>query len=151
MPIYNLYCFSVNNVLKTLTLAGCVATLGWCLGCRQEAMEATVSGTVTLDGNPIGPGTIVFAPAVDEKKPATGSIESDGTYTLVTSRESGLAMGAYNVAVSVREMPQNVKRGDRPPLGKSVIPEKYEESSTSGLHYEVKPGHNTINIELKRS
>jgi hypothetical protein len=90
---------------------------------------------------------VVFAPA-SGGKPATGSIESDGSYTLNTSREVGLAAGKYNVAVSVREMPQNVKRGDRPPPGKLLIPEKYEQSTTSGLEYEVKPGDNTIDIEL---
>ena len=105
---------------------------------------------VTLDGNKVGPGMIVFAPTASQSKPATGSIENDGSYMLVTSRESGLAKGTYRVALSIREMPQNVKRGDRPPLGKSLIPDKYEEETTSGLEYEVKPGRNTINIELTR-
>jgi len=45
-------------------------------------------------------------------------------------------------------MPQNVKRGDRPPPGKLLIPEKYEQSTSSGLEYEVTPGKNTIDIEL---
>jgi hypothetical protein len=90
---------------------------------------------------------VVFAP-IEGGKPATGSIESDGSYMLKTSREEGLTAGKYKAAVSVREMPQNVKRGDRPPPGKLLIPEKYEQSTTSGLEYEVKPGDNTINIEL---
>jgi hypothetical protein len=90
---------------------------------------------------------VVFAPS-GGGKPATGSIESDGSYMLKTSREEGLAAGTYNVAVSIREMPQNVKRGDRPPPGKLLIPEKYEQSTTSSLEFEVKPGENTIDIEL---
>jgi hypothetical protein len=118
------------------------------VGCRPSSMESEVSGTVTLDGNKIGPGTIVFAPAAAGGKPATGSIESDGSYKLKTSRESGLAAGPYRVAISVRKMPENVKRGERPPLGKLLIPEKYEDETKSGLQYEVSPGRNTINIEL---
>lgn len=118
------------------------------VGCRGSSMQSEVSGTVTLDGKKIGPGTIVFAPTTQGAKPATGSVESDGSYTLNTSRESGLSAGAYRVAVSIREMPQNVKRGDRPPLGKLLIPEKYEDETKSGLQYEVSPGKNTINIEL---
>jgi hypothetical protein len=102
---------------------------------------------VTLDGNRIGPGTVVFAP-VDGGKPATGSIDDDGNYSLKTSREMGLAAGKYTVAVSIRELPENVKRGDRPPLGKLLIPEKYEQSTTSGLEYEVESGDNTIDIPL---
>lgn len=111
-------------------------------------MESEVSGTVTLDGKKLGPGTIVFAPTDRSAKPATGSIESDGSYTLKTSREYGLSAGTYRVAVSIREMPQNVKRGDRPPVGKLLIPEKYEDDTKSGLQYPVSPGRNTINIEL---
>ena len=111
-------------------------------------MESDVSGTVTLDGKGIGPGTIVFAPAEKGGKPATGSIEADGTYSLNTSRDLGLAAGSYQVAVSIRQMPQNVKRGDRPPPGKPLIPEKYEDQATSGLRYDVAPGSNTINIPL---
>ena len=111
-------------------------------------MQSEVSGTVTLDGKKIGPGTIVFSPTTKGTKPATGSVEGDGSYMLKTSREFGLSAGTYRVAVSIREMPQNVKRGDRPPLGKLLIPEKYEDETKSGLQYEVSPGKNTINIEL---
>jgi hypothetical protein len=115
--------------------------------CNRSSLESQVNGYVQLDGNPIGPGTVVFAP-VDGGKPATGSIESNGSYSLKTSRESGLAAGKYQVAVSIREMPKDVKRGDRPPLGKLLIPEKYEQSSTSGLEYQVEAGPNTIDIDL---
>lgn len=117
-------------------------------GCRGSSMQSEVSGTVTLNGKKIGPGTIVFAPTTQGVKPATGSVESDGSYMLKTSRESGLSAGSYRVAVSIREMPQNVKRGDRPPVGKLLIPEKYEDETKSGLQYDVSPGKNTINVEL---
>ena len=111
-------------------------------------MESEVSGSVALDGKKLGPGTIVFAPVTEGGKPATGSIESDGSYSMMTSRVSGLAAGTYQVAVSIREMPQNVKRGDRPPPGRLLIPEKYEDYRTSGLKYDVVAGSNTINVEL---
>jgi hypothetical protein len=116
-------------------------------GCNGSSQESQVTGRVIIDGKPIGPGTIVFAP-VDGIKPATGSIEQDGSYSLKTSRETGLSAGKYKVAVSIREVPENVKRGDRPPLGKLLIPERYELSSTSGLEYEVNAGRNTIDIDL---
>jgi hypothetical protein len=129
-------------------VASCVVAIGLASGCSRSSQESRVSGIVTLDGKEIGPGTVVFAPTGGGNKPATGSIESGGSYVLMTSRETGLAPGKYQAAISIREVPQNVKRGDRPPPGKLLIPEKYEESSTSGLEYEVQPGDNTINIEL---
>ncbi len=148
MPFCGTSIDAMRRTVIHLSVAVVVCLLG---GCHRESMEATVAGLVTLDGKAIGPGMIVFAPRGADKKPATGSVESDGTYMLMTSRAQGLATGTYQVAVSIREMPQNVKRGDRPPLGKSLIPEKYEESTTSGLEYEVRPGKNTINVELKRN
>jgi len=118
------------------------------IGCNRSSQEARVSGRVTLDGNPIGPGTVVFAP-VAGGKPATGSIDASGNYSMNTSRELGLGAGKYTVAASIRELPQNVKRSDRPPPGKLRIPEKYEDSTASGLEFTVEPGQNTIDIELK--
>ncbi len=134
-----------NRLCATLSGAALLAIV---IGCRGGSMQSEVSGSVTLDGNKIGPGTIVFAPIGPGGKPATGSIESDGTYKLKTSRDAGLAAGSYRVAVSIRKMPENVKRGDRPPLGKLLIPEKYEDETKSGLQYDVSPGRNTINVEL---
>jgi hypothetical protein len=119
-------------------------------GCNRSSQESQVYGSVTLDGSQIGPGMVVFAP-VDGGKPATGSIESNGSFTLNTSREPGLAAGKYKVAVSIRELPENVKRSDQIPPGKLLIPENYEQSTTSGLEYEVEPGQNSIDIDLTTS
>jgi hypothetical protein len=145
------YTFSVRWLSDARVLRSaacfCAAVLLHCGGCNRSSQESQVSGHITLDGNPIGPGTVVFAP-VDGVKPATGSVNDDGHYRLNTSREAGLAAGRYQVAVSIRELPQNVKRGDRPPPGRLLIPEKYEQSSSSGLEYQVEPGDNTIDIEL---
>lgn len=136
---------SIKIQWAALSIAAALAVL---VGCRRGSMESEVSGTVTLDGNKIGPGMVVFSPVVAHGRSATGSIESNGSYKLETSRDAGLASGSYRVAVSVRKMPENVKRGDRPPPGKLLIPEKYEDDTKSGLQYDVSPGRNTINIEL---
>jgi hypothetical protein len=118
-------------------------------GCPGNSQEAQVSGQVKLDGHPFGPGTIVFAPTAQGAKPATGSIDDSGNYSMNTGRERGLSAGRYKVAVSIPELPKNFKRGERPPPGKSLIPEKYENEATSGFEYDVAPGSNTINIELQ--
>ena len=128
----------------------CAVVLSALLGCSRNYQESQVSGHVKLDGSQIGPGTVVFAPA-NGGKPATGSIEENGSYTLNTSREAGLAAGKYKVAVSIRELPKNVKRSDQLPPGKLRIPVKYEQSTTSGLEFDVAPGRNTIDIYLKNS
>jgi hypothetical protein len=134
--------------VRTAAAACCgAAVIIMLVGCNRSSQESQVSGSVTLDGSRIGPGMIVFAP-LEGGKPATGSIDKNGSYTLNTSREPGLAAGKYKVAVSIRELPENVKRSDQIPPGKLLIPERYEQSTTSGLEYEVEPGRNTIDIDL---
>lgn len=126
----------------------CGVVVGLVSGCSRSTQESQVSGNVSLDGKQIGPGIIVFAPA-GNGTPAIGPIDHDGSYSMSTSHEVGLSAGNYKVGVLIREVPTNVKRGDRPPPGKLLIPEKYEDSATSGLEYDVAPGRNTIDIELK--
>jgi hypothetical protein len=126
----------------------CVMAVVLAAGCSRSSQESQVSGNVSLDGQQIGPGIIVFAP-VDHGTPAIGPIDGDGSYSMSTSHEVGLSAGKYKVGISIREMPTNVKRGDRLPPGKLLIPERYEDSATSGLEFDVAPGTNTIDIELK--
>lgn len=130
----------------TALLCGVALALG--SGCHRSSQESRVSGNVSLDGKRIGPGIIVFAP-VGKGTPAIGPVDNGGGYNMSTSHEVGLSAGKYKVSVSIREVPTNVKRGDRPPPGKLLIPEKYEDSATSGLEFDVAPGSNTIDIELK--
>jgi hypothetical protein len=117
-------------------------------GCSGSGMESEVSGTVTLDGQPVGPGAVVFAPADGTSNPADGAIQLDGSYFLKTSREVGLKPGDYKVSVSVFDQPE-VQPGERSMTpAKLVTPQKYADTETSGLQYTVKPGDNTIDIEL---
>lgn len=111
-------------------------------------MEAEVSGRVTLDGKPVGPGTIVFSPVGGTTNPADGAIQVDGTYFLKTSREVGLPAGKYDVGITVLDQP-DVKPGERSmEAAKYITPQKYADPSTSGLQYEVEPGSNSIDVEL---
>jgi hypothetical protein len=117
-------------------------------GCSGSDLGAEVSGQVTLDGESVGPGVVVFAPVDGKSNPPEGAIMPDGSYFLKTSRDLGLRPGAYKVAVSVYNSP-DVKPGERSTvLPKLVTPEKYSSAETSGLQYEVKPGDNTIDIDL---
>jgi hypothetical protein len=115
----------------------------------SSKMAADVSGKVTLDGKAIGPGDVVFTPTGHAATAATGTIERDGSYFLKTGRTPGLAIGKYQVSLSVREPPADFHPGDRPPPGKLLIPDKYELPSSSGLEFDIQPGGNTIDLKLK--
>jgi hypothetical protein len=130
---------------KVVVLATAV---GFLVGCSSSGLESQVGGTVTLDGKAVGPGTITFALKGGSTNPATGAIERDGSYQLKTSRTSGLHPGSYQVSLTVFEAPQG-RPGERLyGAAKMITPEKYSSIGTSGLAYEVKPGGNTINIDL---
>jgi hypothetical protein len=117
-------------------------------GCSNSAMESQVSGVVTLDGQPVGPGTVVFVRTEGGGNPADGAIQIDGKYFLKTSRDVGLHPGEYKASVVILDQPP-VKTGERSMTpAKLVSPKRYSDAETSGLEYEVKSGKNTIDIEL---
>jgi hypothetical protein len=118
------------------------------VGCGSD-LGADVEGVVKLDGKPIGPGVIVFAPIDGQDNPATGAIQLDGSYFMKTMRDEGLRPGEYKVAVQIHEIPTDLAYGEKDmrPI-KFRIPEKFTTVEKSGLEFEVKPGSNTIDIEL---
>ena len=118
------------------------------IGCSQR-LESTVSGTVTLDGERIGPGVVNFSLVSGDANPAIGAIQPDGSYFLKTSRTEGLLAGKYKVAVSVFVQPANLRPGERSMAEPKLrTPEKYDSCDTSGLEFDVAPGSNTIDIKL---
>jgi hypothetical protein len=115
-------------------------------GCSRSGLESSVAGSVTLDGKPLGLGGVVFASSGGN--PSSGTIGRDGSYTLKTANTPGLNPGKYRVSVNALDTPNPPPgvRDSTPP--KQLVPEKYTSLDTSGLEYEVKPGSNTINIDL---
>jgi hypothetical protein len=120
------------------------------VGCAKQT--AAVSGSVTLDGEPLHVadrqrGTIIFHPS--EGGPVgTGVIGSDGTYRVSTGQNMALAPGAYRVTVRVVEvLPATEETLE--PTGRPVTPAIYANAATSGLTYEVVPGENQIDLELR--
>lgn len=115
------------------------------VGCGGN--PASVTGLVTIDGEPLQRGKVGFTPVSGGMK-ATGKIDSSGYYELKTNRESGLQIGDYEATVISTE-PGIVEPGGGPPMpGKSLIPKRYGRTRTSELRFSVTSGANTIDIEL---
>jgi hypothetical protein len=139
-----------NSFLRMLWYgAVAVAASSTMAGCFGSDLGADVEGVVKLDGEPIGPGVVVFAPVSGDENPATGAIQVDGSYFLKTNRERGLRPGSYKVAVQIHEIPTDRPYGERDmrPI-KFRIPEKFTTVVTSGLEFDVEDGSNTIDIPL---
>jgi hypothetical protein len=132
--------------LLTLVVAGCGEGSD---GLPREA----VSGTVTLDGQPLAAGSIQMIPINPMAGQPGGAVIKDGKYSI--DRAQGLVPGQYNVVISSSEATGSAAPASGPPgpvvaseQPKNLIPPEY--NTRSALLLEVKTGSpNTFPFELK--
>jgi hypothetical protein len=108
-----------------------------------------VSFRVTLDGKPVAQAYVVFQ-AVQTKEPgaprADGFPAADGTAALSTyTANDGVPTGEYSVTIEWRR-PLYDEAG-KP--GPNYLPERYARRTTTPLRVDIKPGTNTVNVDLK--
>jgi hypothetical protein len=117
-------------------------------GCDSKRPKtAVVRGKVTYDGRPVPNGTITFIPTSGPT--ATGEIQSDGSYTLTTSRSGdGAVLGQHKVVIVAMQDMSGRLPEERVALPPPIIPEKYTSIATSDLRAEVQEGENTFNFDL---
>jgi hypothetical protein len=118
-------------------------------GCREQ--PTTVSGSVTLDGQPLkvtsdSRGTVVFQPLGGVGTVATGLINASGNFELATGSSNEVAPGNYFVAISVARL--TPKTDQTEPSTQLVTPAKYSSARDSGLQTKVQPGANHVKFEL---
>ena len=140
-----------------------VLALPMASGCGGPAhtYDATVTGTVTIEGELAKSGTVTFQPVAKEGKIAVGRIYPDGSFSMRTGqgdlRESDggtVVPGDYIVTVSINAPPRAdvvVGEGGPPVAGPSLIDPKYGQRETSDLRCTVKAGENVLTFELKRA
>jgi hypothetical protein len=117
------------------------------LACGCGSKVATVSGTITLDGQPLTTGNVSFLPA-QSGPVATGTIRSNGGYTIETGTAKGLPPGDYIVMV-VATKPVTPIPGAPEQAPELITPAKYGTRETSDLRCTVKAGSNRVNFDLK--
>jgi hypothetical protein len=113
---------------------------------------ASVSGNVTLEGQPLTTGMVSFYPEGGNGAPANGQIDSSGNYSLSTGTDSGLAPGKYiAIVVATKDPPQPYDKtgAEIPPI--PITPAKYGSTTTSDLRVEVKAGKNAVPLPLQSS
>lgn len=117
-----------------LPFAGMICCFG-CGGVSDQPELGTVSGLVTLDGEPVINVTVYFKP--DVGRMSIGKTDAYGRYTaMYLIDEAGVKVGPNKVWLEYA--PDDLG----PP-----IPPKY--GMNSDLRTEVKPGDNTYDIEMK--
>jgi hypothetical protein len=112
---------------------------------------APVSGTVTLDGQPLAGARLEFIPELSKGTkgpPSLGTSDQTGHYELTTLRQKGAAVGFHKVKI-IAEGPAGGAADARP---KSLIPPRYNDPSSSGFSCEVKTVNkgetNEVNLPL---
>ena len=113
---------------------------------------AHVSGSVTLDGNPLRGGdgvrgTVYFQPVSDTGTAAVGILDEEGQYRLSSGSREGVEPGQYVVTCTATEIIPPTSPGGTP-SGKRTTPQKYASARTSGFQFTVEPGGNECNLAL---
>jgi hypothetical protein len=113
---------------------------------------ASVSGTVTLDGQPLRGGngvrgTVYFQPAAGGSS-AVGNLDEMGRYDLSTGSKEGAAPGDYLVTCSVAQIIPSKEPGGTP-SGRRITDSKYANAKTSGFRFTVQKGDNEFDISLE--
>jgi hypothetical protein len=145
--------FSIRN-RSALRLAVCLTSSFLLIaGCGRGLPEvAPVRGTVTFDGKPLPKfqnAAVVFTPSQGRTAKSVIS-PTDGSFELTTyDTGDGARLGLHAVSVSATVEDRSVKYEKSYTGVRSVIPEKFTERDTSGMTFEVKPGENVVEIQLR--
>ncbi len=121
--------------------------LSGCGGGGRETVEVT--GTVTLDGQPVAEAAVMFS-GPEGGSPATTQTDAAGHFTVRA------VPGSNGVAVSKLQTSGSAAAGEdglmpatgAPVVPQSLVPTKYSDFRTSGLLVEVASGMAEVKLEL---
>ncbi|WP_241676355.1 carboxypeptidase-like regulatory domain-containing protein [Bremerella volcania] len=129
--------YALSRRLAATALAS-IALIGL-VGCGSGSGVAPVSGTVTLDGEPLANALVSFYPQEEGKRFSTGTTDASGHYELVyTNDQQGAAIGRHTVKITTATV-QGEGGPAKPP--KEKLPAKYNDQSE--LVVEVASGSNS--------
>jgi len=148
--------------LITLSAAGAVVAVG----CGPQGFSFhPVGGKLTIGGKPAAGVQVSFFPVSGTGPIASGNVDAaTGRYDLTSSggvgkpAGKGAVAGKYKVvlnsvgggaAADMEAMKAQYGGGGKPPAApKDSFPKEYGSSTTSPKEVEVKPGANTIDLDL---
>ena len=134
----------LNRNLALVLCVSSVAILG-ISGCGDgRGVRVPVSGAVTIDGQPLAFGQIMFMPVVngENNRPGGGSLNSDGSYRVSAyTAFDGLPPGQYKVAITGTEPISDDSQ-------RWHAPKKYANVATSGLTADIEEATEELRFEL---
>ncbi len=130
-----------------------IAIVFFIAGCGSQLSVAPVSGTVTLDGQPLANVHVAFQPVATGGKPNVGAgsyaiTDGSGNYSLrqADTDQLGAVVGQHRVEINFKVETDDRDPKTRPP--QKALPAKYNRESE--LQFQVdRGGSKTANFELK--
>ncbi len=100
------------------------------LGCSDEVVLRRITGVVTLDGKPLDNGQVVITP-VDQKSSAAAAEIVNGQFSCpVMPGEKKVSIQSFSGGINEMGFP----------IGKELLPEKYNDETTLTISVENKNG-----------
>lgn len=104
---------------QTVLCVGLTAGLLFVLGCGGDQRQS-LTGTVTLDGQPLAEGSITFMPQAGTTSPSAGANITEGRFSI--SAEKGLLPGVFRVEITAKR-----KTGEQVMSDTAGMVEQYEQ------------------------
>ena len=146
--------YMMDHIKQLITLGACVGLLllSGCFGGNSDL--GYVTGTITIDGEPINYASVTFMPT--QGRASIGLTDSNGVYNLVyVIGQDGALIGQHKVFVTtevIKEPDYGQGRGIQDPVRQTgrreLLPKKYCERNFTELTATVKSGSNKIDFEL---
>lgn len=159
----------------TLICLLCVVGIVGCTEDTDRPETVRVTGTVTLNGDPLEGALVAFSPKGGTGNAAAGTTDASGKYTLTTFESGdGAVPGTYMVGVTKTEAADatvpasssaedvdaayeaaekagvDVMGGGKVAETKQLLPAKYGNPTSSGFEFEVtKGGDNNFDLPLE--
>jgi hypothetical protein len=126
-------------------------------GCGPKAEFAEVTGVVLLDGKPMPEALVEFVPdpqAGTHGPVASATTDEEGRFHLVSQgQQPGAVIGTHRVVIQdERSLPRAVTdfaKVKPPPYRPPRLPNVYSNATSTPLRQEVKPGSQTVTLEVK--
>lgn len=144
----------MNTTQSRPSLVFCTLLVISLAGCGKSGPEIVpVTGTVSFGGGSWpAEGSVLLTPyeaAPGEPIiPTIVGMAKDGSFTAESTVGAGLVPGKYRVAVECWQLPPDESRSENPD-GKSFVPAKYRDPSTSGLSFDLPAGSEALVIKFE--